>query len=225
MCTQNSKYFAVGLLAILMAALGGCAPTITVQSNMDPNYQVRMKKAFVVLDTRKLDDATRRINYSGNDFNAGVADTVEFTDHFLEALTLSFAAVDVDFKVYRFTGLELSESEITDRARDYQADALLWITEDWFSVMRDEGFFGLGSTQEVMAIDLNTFIYPAEMLDGTPVWRATLEIESGRGGMTQMARELASSLVAKLVSDGLIVPEIVQKSSGMALLDIPVLRE
>ena len=193
------------LAVLILFTLGGCAPVIEVQSNLAADYRVDLDKVFVVLDSRQLDDTTMRINLPDGDFSLGATDTTSFTTHFLDELALSFEAVNVEIQVHRVTGLELSENEVTGGSEEFQADAVLWVKEAWFGVLRDKGLLGLEKIDTVTAIDLDAYIL-RDSQDKEAVWRAAIEVEAGRSGLPQMAQELAKTLVGKLVADGLIDP-------------------
>ena len=115
------------LVALVLSMLSGCAPTITTQSNLAPDYRADLDKVFVILDSRQLDDTTRKVNFKKGEFKAEVSDTTSFANYFLEELALSFAAVNVEHEVYRITGLELSEGEFRGPAEEFGGDGELWV--------------------------------------------------------------------------------------------------
>lgn len=193
-------------LAVVVVALSflGCAPAITVESNRDPAFQVDLNKVFVIIDTRKIDGETMRTMDSGNDFDRGDTDTVSFITKFLPALVTDFEAAGVEIKGHVVTGLELSPADITRRVAEFDADAVLHITESWYQVKVDPGILGFGDIRDVTAIDLSAVIFDDR--DGNrAVWKALLKSEiTHSGSWEQLAEVLAGSLVSQLQTDGLI---------------------
>lgn len=203
MYTRFSIHLSLLLITLILGLTIGCAPTIEIESNMRPDYSADLHRIFVVLKSRQLDENTQTLVGSGTEFSDGKIDTLCFSSYFLDQLTLSLEAVDVDMEAHLLTGLELSPREITDPAEQFEADAILGIEESWFSILHDKDLFFDNS--RVTDIDLDATI--RENIDDEDIaWRAFLSIESGHGGLPEMARELANTLVNKLVEDGLITP-------------------
>jgi hypothetical protein len=193
-------------IAVVCTTFLGCAPSITVQSNLDPQYKVNLKKAFVIIDTRKIDDATMKIIPRGTEFKRDGADTTNFVAEFLPILITEFELAGVEVKGHVVTGLELSADDIERRVNAFDPDAVLNVTEAWYMVLVDKGFMGLMETKTVTAIDLDAYIL-GDQGGERAVWKALLKSEVGAsGGWEKMARALAHSLVNQLKEDGLIDP-------------------
>lgn len=205
----------VPALALLLA-LVACAPKISVQSNLDPDYRVDIDRVFVVIDTRQVDEASRKIVGDGGEFAAEKRDTLSFNTYFLPALRERFALANVEVDGHVISGLELSPTEITDAIVEYAPDAVLRVKEAWFLVRKDPGLMGLGKSQEVTAIDLDAMIFEPGVDEAK--WRALLEIESGQGGLPKMAEVLADNLVLKLLADGLIDPDARAKKTDKNMI-------
>ncbi len=195
------------VLLVLAAGATGCAPQAQIESNMNPDYQADLDRVFVIIDTHKIDDATRQIWDERDEFGGGSAkpDTTNFMKEFLPKLAQYFEAVGVETRGHAVTRLELSPSRVTEKIEAYGPDAVLHITESWFAIQRDPGILGLMATEDVTAIDLDCSLTDERYPDQT-VWRALLQIEASPGAWKTMADKLAQSLVDKLMQDGLIDP-------------------
>lgn len=210
---MNGAWVAAGLALLALALVflaAGCAPKVTVESNVNPEYKADLEKLFVIVDTRKIDDATEQVWDGGNEFGGSdvKADTTNFMKEFLPRLSRYFEEAGVEIKGHAVTGLELSSDAVNRKITDYKPDAVLHIKESWFAVQRDSGILGLGATEDVTAIDLDCWLTTEGHADEA-VWRALLQIQAAAGAWKTMADELAISLVDQLTLDGLVDPKSV----------------
>lgn len=202
----NRGWILAALSLLVLAA--GCAPSVEVESNLNPAYSADLEKVFVIVDTRKIDDATEQIWDGGNEFGGSNADadTTCFMREFLPKLSGYFAEAGVETKGHAVTGLELSPDAVNNRIADYAPDAVLHVKESWFMVNRDPGLLGIGATEDVTAIDLDCWLTSDDFPDEV-VWRALVQVKGQAGAWKAMADELAISVVDQLTVDGLIDPD------------------
>lgn len=182
----------------------GCTPAV-VSVNTDSTIGSRfdIDRIFVVLDTREFDENTSSIRSNPTENSAGAADTVSFSKSYLAELATRFEALGVEHKFYRYTGIELSEDDYKVPAKQFKADAVLWVREQYSQVISESDLLGLFSSSKTTGFLLVAYI-PGSSEDEEPAWRATFAVDEISGDWSHMARLLASSLVDKLVADGFI---------------------
>jgi hypothetical protein len=125
-----------------------------------------------------------------------------FATEFLAELAIRFEALDTKYKFYRYTGVELSDDEYALPAKQFGADEVLWVKEKYSHILIDPGFMGLFSSEEVTDYILGAYI-PGHTENEEAAWQALIKVGEGTGGWSLKARLAASSLVDKLVADGL----------------------
>lgn len=196
-------YLVLAVLALLAAP--GCKPTINVESSIDPSFETDLDRVFVVIDTRKIDEATQRIWAPGQEFGRGVPDTTCFMKVFLRALVADFESVEVEARGHAVTGLELSPDVIRNKIRAFEPDAVINVNQEWFEVTIDRDPLGIMESRDVTAIDLNASI-PDSRNSRNVAWRALLKAKAGPNEWDAMAKSLSRALVDRLVADGLVRP-------------------
>lgn len=189
-------------LAIVLMC--GCAgPGVSVKSNVSASHSSEGNRIFVVLDTRELDEMTQDVRFEQAEFGLGEPDTISFGRQFLQELALRFDSVGVEYDFYRNTRVELNEEECVRLAKRFSADEVVWVKEDFIGITRNSKTFTLVPFEEVSELTLAASIRN-DIKDNEFDWRASIEVEKGIGDWSQMAQAGASTLVSRLVADGIV---------------------
>ena len=166
---SRSQFF--GIAALLAVFLTACT-SVRLNSVKDATNVHKLDRLFVIVAQGQLN-------------------STKFADQFIEQFRaqLTNSAVKVEFSI--LTPLELDEKTHLEKAKAFQADAILFVRA--VSGVRDQ--YG----------GYPTIIYDASLFDPEfkkRLWRANINNSGGTGLMSRRMREMAEQIVKQLQNDG-----------------------
>jgi hypothetical protein len=190
-----------GLAVILAAAaclVSGCSRqphAIAIQS--EPGSVAQARRALVRCDPTGFDAFTRDVLTVPICADGARADTVAFLPAFTRALDHEFARVDVPARIY-------GAADPPDPA-DLAVDLVLLLENVVAYGFEERNVQAPGRVYRVLSVEFEARVPPAEP-GGRAPWWAYLQAQLGDDTMESLAGQMAATLVAQMVADGVIAP-------------------